>query len=68
MAWEGEGKVFPRNLALTLPLRGPLPLPPEAGEGIYGDPHEVAFGGSCTAISLPPSEKVRSGSTSRPLR
>ncbi len=33
MAWEGEGKVFTRNLALTLPLRGPLPLPPGAGEG-----------------------------------
>ncbi len=45
--WEGEGKVAPRilatrsdacpeNLALTLPRRwrGPLPLPPEAGEGI----------------------------------
>ena len=31
--WEGEGKVIPKNLALTLPLRGSLPLPPEAGEG-----------------------------------
>ncbi|WP_448204087.1 error-prone DNA polymerase [Azospirillum sp. sgz302134] len=37
-AWEGEGKVIPRNLALTPPPRsgGSPPLPPEAGEGKDG--------------------------------
>ena len=32
--WEGEGLVSRGHRALTLPLRGSLPLPPEAGEGI----------------------------------
>ena len=31
--WEGEGLVFREDLALTLPLRGSLPLPAGLGEG-----------------------------------